>query len=139
MLCSIEAMYGITTTQIEKLEKCDRYFFRKIFNSPISTPIESFYLETNTMPLRFIIMGRRLLYYWTIVNKPEIELAKQVLKTQQILPVKNDWCNTVLDDLKFLEIDVKEENLIAMKKSKFKSLVLSRIKEASSEFLSELQ
>ena len=58
---------------------------------------------------------------------------------QQILPVKNDWCNTVLDDLKFLEIDVKEENLIAMKKSKFKSLVLSRIKEASSEFLSELQ
>ena len=81
MLCSIESMYGISKAHVEKLEKCDRYFFRKIFNSPVSTPIESFYLETNTMPLRFIIMGRRLLYYWTIINKPYDELVKHVLKT----------------------------------------------------------
>ena len=139
MLCSIESMYGLNLAQIEKLEKCDRYFFRKIFNSPYSTPIESFYMETNTLPLRFVIIGRRLLYYWTIINKPENELVKQILKTQQISPVRNDWCNTVSNDLQMLDIDIDEEKIAAMKKSKFKSLVLGRIKQAAAEFLADCQ
>ena len=139
MLCSIEAMYGLTLAQIEKLEKCDRYFFRKIFNSPISTPLESFYIETNTLPLRFVIIGRRLLYYWTIMNKPENELVKQIFKTQQLSPVKNDWCNTVLNDLKMLDIDIDDEKITTMKKRKFKSLLMCKIKQAASEFLADRQ
>ena len=91
ILCSIEAIHGITNSQIEQLEKCDRYLFRKVFAVPVSTPIEAFYIELNVLPLRFIIIGRRLLYYWNILHKSDSELVKQVCLTQKLKPVKNDW------------------------------------------------
>ena len=117
ILCSIEAIHGLSKKHIELLESCDRYLFRMIFNSPVSTATESFYIETATMPLRFTIMGRRLLFYWSILNKPEKELAKQVLQAQECAPVKNDWCMTVKEDLDFLHIDLTEKEITKMKKS----------------------
>ena len=50
-------------------------------------------------------MGRRLLFYWSILSKPKDELVKQVLQAQECAPVKNDWCITVKEDLHFLGID----------------------------------
>ena len=123
MLCSIEALHGLTNSHVEKLEKCDRYLLRKILDAPVCTPTESLYLELNVLPLRFIIIARRLLFYWTILNKPDTELVKQVLKAQQLMSVKNDWCLSVAMDLEYLDIDLKEEDIIKMKKSSFKSLV----------------
>ena len=90
MLCSSEVLYGITNEHIEMLEKCDRTFMRRVFDCPVSTPIESFYLETSTIPIRFILMGRRLIYLWTLLQKSEKELAKQVYNTQKLFPVKKD-------------------------------------------------
>ena len=78
---------------------------------------------------------RRLLYYWTIINKPDDELVKQVLKTQQLSPVRNDWCNTILNDLNFLEINLEEKEIAQMKKNKFKALVIEKIRHASNSFL----
>ena len=132
-------MYGLTSSNIETLEKCDRFLFRKIFNCPVSTPIESFYLETGTMPIRFIIIGRRLLFYWSILNKSENELAKQVLLTQQISPVKNDWCSTVEEDLRSLNIDMHQDTIAAMKKTTFKKLVQSKLRETAFAYLLELK
>ena len=68
ILCSIEALYGLKTTDIEKLEKCDHLFFRQLFRSGAGTPIESFYLATNTLPIRHVIIGRRLMFLWTKVK-----------------------------------------------------------------------
>ena len=139
ILCSIEALHGITKSQIEKLEKCDRYLFRKLLAVPVSTPVEAFYIEFNALPLRFIIIGRRLLYYWTILNKSESELVKQVFKTQKLNPVKNDWCLTVAEDLKFLNIDLDEDDIASMKKSTFKTILTKKIRIAANEFLIELK
>ena len=45
MLCSSEVLYGINNEHIEMLEQCDRIFMRRVFDCPVSTPIESFYLN----------------------------------------------------------------------------------------------
>ena len=42
MLCNIEVLYGLSKSYIETLESVDHYFMRRIFQSPISTPVESF-------------------------------------------------------------------------------------------------
>ena len=76
-----EALYGIKNEHIEMLEKCDRAFMRRVFDCPISTPIESYYLETSTVPIRFILMGRRLMYLWTLLHKTENELVRKVFNT----------------------------------------------------------
>ena len=139
MLCSVEALYGLTSSHIEKLERCDRYFMRKIFNAPRTTPTESFYLETGALPIRFIIMARRLLFYWSILNKPESELVKQVFNTQKLKPVKNDWCLTVVEDLQQLDIYNSENEIANMKKSTFKTLITNKIRELASRFLNNLK
>ena len=38
MLCSIEAVYGLKNTEIEQLELCDKYLFRKMFLSERKNP-----------------------------------------------------------------------------------------------------
>ena len=80
-------------------------------------------------------MGRRLLFYWSILSKPKDELVKQVLQAQECAPVKNDWCITVKEDLHFLGIDLTEKDITNMKKSKFKSIVSKKIREAATNFL----
>ena len=60
------------------------------------------------------------MYYWEILHKSDDELVKKVLRAQQLSPVKHDWCITVQEDLKNLEIDLNEEEICSMKKLQFK-------------------
>ena len=139
MLCSIETVYGLTENHIEQLEKCDRFFMRKIFNCVSTTPTEAYYLETNSLPLRFVIIARRLMYYWTILAKPATELVQQVFQTQKLSPVKNDWCLQIEDDLRYCKINLSESEIRAMKKIKFKSIVTSSIVEVAKQYLISLK
>ena len=67
-------------------------------------PSDSLYLELNALPLQNKIIARRLLFYWTILNKPDTELVKQDLKAQQLMPVKNDRCLLLLWILSILTL-----------------------------------
>ena len=139
MLCSIETVYGLTTSQIEQLEMCDKFFMRKIFNCVSTTPTEAYYLETNSLPLRFVIIARRLMYYWTIITKPAKELVQQVFQTQKLSPVKNDWCIQIEEDLKYCRINLSESEIRAMSKNKFKSIVTNSIFDVAREYLISLK
>ena len=139
ILCNSEVLYGLNNTHIETLESVDRYLWRNVFGAMISTPIESYYIETNTIPIRHIIMGRRLMYYWTILKKDETEVVKKVLKCQTLLPSKNDWILQLQNDLEECGIELSEENIKNMKKEKFKNLVLKKIKTLAKEYLLTLR
>ena len=139
ILCSIESVYGLTNAHIEQLELCDRILMRKIFNSVSTTAIEAYYLESNTLPLRFVVLARRLMYYWGILKKTETELVKKVFRAQQLSPVKNDWCLKIKEDLAYLDIDKDESEISAMTKLKFKKYLNIKIKDAAQKYLSSLK
>ena len=120
MLCSSEALYGITNSHIEKLEQVDRIFFRRLFQVPNCTAIEAFYLETSSLPIRFILMGRRLLYYWDILHKKESELVRKVFNSQKVFAVKNDWVLQVQCDLNQCDINLSEDEIVKLSKYSFK-------------------
>ena len=75
---------------------------RKIQKQFSNLPSDSLYLELNALPLQNKIIACRLLFYWTILNKPDTELVKQVLKSQQFMPAKNSWCLTIAKDLEYI-------------------------------------
>ena len=79
ILCNSEVLYGLNNEHINTLEAVDKYYWRKVFGAPISTLIESFYLETNSIPIRFILMGRRLMYLWTILSRDDSDLVKKYI------------------------------------------------------------
>ena len=139
VLCSIESVYGLTSSHIDQLEQCDRFFMRKIFNCVSTTPTESYYLETHTLPLRFVIIARRLMYYWTIIQKPAKELVNQVFQTQKLCSVKNDWCLQIEEDLRYCRINMSESEIRLLSKYKFKSIVTNCIFEVAREFLISLK
>ena len=134
-LCNSKVLYGLNKSHIEKLESVDVYLWRNIFGSMVTTPIESYYIETNTTPIRYIIMARRLIYYWTLLNKDDSELAKKAFFTQQSLPCKNDWVLQLKTDLNDCRITLSEEEIKCMKKEKFKSIVKKQVKTLTKEYL----
>ena len=135
ILCNSEVLYGLNKSHIETLESVDVYFWRNVFSSMVSTPIESYYIETNTLPIRFICMARRLMYYWNLLNKDESELARKVFMTQKSLPIRNDWVIQLQSDLEQCKITLTEEEIKSMKKEQFKNLVKKKIKMLATEYL----
>ena len=123
ILCNSEVLYGLNKSHMEKLESVDVYLWRNIFSAMVSTPVESYYIETNTTPIRYIIMARSLMYYWTLLNKDDSELAKKVFITQKSLSCNNDWVLQLKNDLEECRITLSEEEIKCMKKDKFKSIV----------------
>ena len=139
ILCNFEVLHGLKKSHIEKMEAVDRYFMRRIFQSPISTPVESYYIETSVLPLKFVIIGRRLMYYHNLLQKDDSELVKMVFLTQGKLSVKNDWINYLKDDLSLCQIVLSENEIKLMKKEKFKKLVNDKLRQLTNEYLTSLQ
>ena len=139
MLCNSEVLYGLTNTHIETLESVDKYFWRKVFTSIISTPTDSYFLETNSIPIRFIVMGRRIMFYWTILQRSESEILSKVYNTQSLMPLKNDWYLQLESDLEECNITLTKEEIKCMKNERFKNLVLKKIKMLAKSYLISLR
>ena len=63
ILFNTEAMLSSTDKHISLLEESDKYLLRQLFETNMGTPIESLYIETASLPVKFILKGRRLIYY----------------------------------------------------------------------------
>ena len=135
MLCSSEALYGITNPHIAQLESVDNMLFKSAFQSPSTTPIAAYFLETGAIPIRFILKGRRLMYLWTILQKNDEELVSKVFKAQKLFPVKDDFVHQINEDMEDIGLELKEEEIKNMKKSKFKSLLKDKLKGAAHNYL----
>ena len=139
ILCSSEVLYGLTNDHIKMLEECDKSLFIRLFNVPFTCSYEALFLETGCLPFKYILKGRRLLYYWTLLNKPEEELAKKVFNIQTQLSVKDDWVEQVKMDLNELEIELTEYQIKTLKKEAFKRILKCKLGEKAYEYLLNLK
>ena len=121
------------------LEDCDKYLMRSLFNVEMGTPIESFFIKTSTFPLRFVLHGRRIMYYWMLFQKGKEELVKQVFEAMREFSVNSVWYSQVKEYFITCDIQLSEEAISTMSKFQFKKLVDSKVKEKSTEYLTELQ
>ena len=125
ILYNTEALTSISSRHTDMLEECDKVFMRRLFSAEQGTPIESFFLET--WPLRFIIMGRKLMYYWTMLRKSDSELAKSVFNAQLEFPSKGDWISDTKDILNYCNIELSAEDIKKLSKQKFKLIVKEKL------------
>ena len=104
ILFNSEVWYGVSTEQIETLEKIDVLYLRKLFNGHSKTAIEAFYIEAGKMPIRMLIKIRRLMYWWHLINSPKTSLIQRCYLAQKIKPVKKDWIEDVENDKKYFKL-----------------------------------
>ena len=79
----------------EILENIDLMLIRNLLKGHSKTAKEAFYLETGLIPIRFIVMKRRVMYLHHILHRQESELIRKVYEVQKYVPTKNDWFGVV--------------------------------------------
>ena len=124
----IKVRYGLRKEYIESLETIDEYLLRKIFKTGSKVPKESLYLESGAIPIKYIVMGRRLNYLHHILSRNETELISKVYKAQRNNPAKNDWYIQVQSDIIETKLNMKDKDISRMKKIKFKHIVKEKVK-----------
>ena len=123
LVSSSESWYNVKEEQYRKLEEIDEMFLTKIFELPQSVPKLSLYAESGKYPLRFIILVRRLMFWWDIVNKGEEELVHKFYLAQKLKPVKNDFVLQIVEDLDEIGLVVTENEVKKISRQKFKKIV----------------
>lgn len=139
ILVNIEVCYGLTNEDISNLEIVDKILMRKILEAHSKTPTEALYLELGCIPIRFVIMSRRINFLFYILNRPENDLVRNFFEVQQKYPTKNDWVIAVQKDLNELKIDLTFEDIKNYTKNSFSKLIKGKVKEAAFSYLIELK
>ena len=143
VLSNSESWVGLSNKNITDLESVDEQLLRSIFSSDLTkhakTPKELLYLETGTIPIRFIIMSRRLNFCWYLLNQDEDSLLGEFFKAQCDSPTKGDWVSMVKQDIEDLELDMTFDQIKACSKETFKDSVKKHVKAAAFKYLITLQ
>ena len=107
---------------------------RKIVGCHSKVPIESAHrnLETNTIPLDFILASCRLNYLHNIFSRTDDELTKRVYEQQKKDPCKGDWCELV-------EKDMDNNSIKDMPKQELKNHVRKCVRSAAFSALKYVQ
>ena len=90
ILFNSEVWYGITKAEIETLETVDNFLLKKILDAPCTTPTPMLYLELGCVPIRFILISRRIMYLQYLLNQEETSLLHKFSKAQLENPSQGD-------------------------------------------------
>ena len=122
---------SLTAAQIEKLERIDFVFFRKLFKVTSSCPKESFYLETGAVPMNIIITSRRLNYLHHLATRSSEEMLYKVFRSQWRNSCRNDWTEQIRKDLDTFGLNADLDWVTSMTKLKYKNLFKLKSKEVA--------
>ena len=56
----------------------------------VKTAKKAFYLETGSLPIRFVIAKRRLMFLWNILNRDSNEMIRKVFEAHKVTEKKGD-------------------------------------------------
>ena len=123
ILFNSEAWQGPETKHIIVLEKVDEALLRGILGAHPKIPLEALYLETRSIPIRFVVASRRILYLHTILQKDRNEMIQKIFEAQKIKPSPGDFIELVKNDLETIGLKITEEDIRKISKHKFKKIV----------------
>ena len=139
ILTNSESWYGLKNEEIEQLEQVDEMFLRKLLEVGRGCPKEMLYLETGSLPIRFIIMSRRLMFLHYLLNEENDSLVHKVLQEQMRSPAKNDWILVVQENMEELDIGLDLETIKTLSKDSFKAFIEKKINTKALEYLNKLK
>ena len=119
ILFNSEAWHSTNSKDISVLEKVDEALLRGLLSAHSKTPIEALYLETNSVPLRYIIKNRRIMYLYNILQKEDDELVRRIYEAQKADPSPGDFSELVKEDLTDIELDITDIEIMRETKNKF--------------------
>ena len=129
ILTACESWPKLTERNIKTLEECDAALMRKIFSSHSKVNKVLLYLETRKLPLRYIIVKRRLMFHWHILTRSKEELILRVYEAQKCNPSKSDFCLVIEEIKERFEISFNDEEISHMSKSRYKDFINKQVEK----------
>ena len=139
LISNSDAWYNLSDKDIINLESVDEMLLRKVLYAHSKTAKELLYLETGSIPIRFILMSKRLTFLHYILNEEENSLIHEVFTAQCNNPVKGDWVLTVQENLNELDIKMTFLEIKTTPKDMFKNIVKEKVQTAAFDYLTKIQ
>ena len=138
-LFNSEAWQGVTMAEIILLEKVDEALLRGLMKGHAKIPLEALFLETSSLPIRYIVSSRRLMYLHNILQKDTDELVRRVFQAQKENTSPGDFYDLVSEDKKSISLNMTDLQIQLMNKDKFRSIVKKKTRLAAFNYLKTLQ
>ena len=139
VLFNSEVWQGLNTADITMLDTVDHKVMNVICAGHAKTASEFYYLETGTIPLKYLIASRRILYLKNILSRSDEELIKRVYTAQRDNPTQGDFVELVRKDLEDIDELFDEEAICSQDNSLFKKCLKKKIKQVAFRDLKEIQ
>ena len=139
ILFNTEAWHSVNVKDVIELEKVDETLLRGLLQAHPKIPLEALYLETKSIPIRYILASRRILYLHNILQKDENEMIRKIYNIQKENPTNGDFSELVKQDMITIGLDINEDELMKIPKSRFKRIVKQKIQQQVFSYLNELK
>ena len=121
ILHNSEAWHGVTDAHIASLESLDLTLLKGILNAHGKTTKEFLYLECGVVPLKWIIVQRRINFLKHILSRDDSELLKKVYLAQKEHPTRGDFVKLVEKNIQEIGMTYEQATSSQMSKTKLKN------------------
>ena len=123
LLGNAEIWHNVTKKNLKSLEACDRMFLAQIMGTSNKGSYVLMLLEGGLLPIKELILQKRLSYFHSLLKSDNRTLGKQVLNEQMKYPKEQNWTNQAFKDLNELKIFLSSEEIQHLSKFKFKKIL----------------
>lgn len=128
MLNNAESWININKTDLNNLEKPDT-ILQKLILSAKGSPSKVFmYLELGILPVKYVIMEKRLKFLRYILNEDMSSMIRQVYETLKLDSRKGDFVYLIKQDMEDLDLELTEEEIQICTKIQWKKFIHERVK-----------
>ena len=136
MLNNSETWVNVNKSDTDKLDKPDKHLSEKLFETKCAKAFT--YLEMGILPVKFVIMAKRLKFLKHILEESMDSLIRQVYETQKMESRKGDFVYLTKEDLKVVELEIKETEIAKYSNKEWSRKVNEQVEKAAlKELLNE--
>jgi hypothetical protein len=111
----------------------DDALFRGLLTVHTKVPLEALYLETKSIPLRFVVASRRLMYLHNILQKDEDELVR-LMDTSP-----GHFVELLKEDMDTLLIIMTDQEIGVMQKEIFRKQLKEKVLNAAFTYMKNIK
>ena len=126
---NIETWTNLRNSDWEKMEVIQGKILKGLYGLPKSTPYWGLLSELNILPIKLLLLYRKLMLYHSIMNSDDRRVVKNLIRAQAKSGHRECWYGNVREEGKEIGIEVSEGEVSGVKKSTWKKKVKKKIKD----------
>jgi hypothetical protein len=131
LLPNVETWINVTEADITKLTTPDTMLHRSILSSSGNPSKVFMCLELGIIPVKYVIMKKRITFLNYILNESTTSIIRQVYDALKQDSRKGDFFQLVQKDLKHCNLQMTEEEIKNYTKTKWKNVVSDKVKRTA--------